>query len=221
MDVRDLLTSGDRPLEPPEDQAMWQPFADIMGLWPYVCKASLTGGVLREMVASSALCFGERYDLGALFLALDAIELVAGAPEASREKPRQARLRLKSSPELLRPGPRRRGWCGPSRRPGAPAWLGAGCCRAGSYRRPRPPAGPAGLAVAAGWLVGMAAGRPARRDGAVQRVGADTGQHPAHGGIPARVNSSLLISTSSGLSRHALYWDPHQASSSPSHSCRP
>jgi hypothetical protein len=101
MDLRDLLTSGDRPLEPPEDQAMWQPFADALGLSPYVCKASFTCGVLREMVASSGLCFGKRYYLGALFLTLDATELVGRCAGGFREKPRQARLRLKAGLNYL------------------------------------------------------------------------------------------------------------------------
>jgi len=56
-------------------------------------------------------------------------------------------------------GPQR--WCGPSRRANGLVTWGGGRCRAGSCRRPRPPAGPPGLAVAAGWLVEVVAGCPA------------------------------------------------------------
>ena len=31
---------------------MWQPFADAMSLSPYVCKASFTCGVLRELIGT-------------------------------------------------------------------------------------------------------------------------------------------------------------------------
>jgi hypothetical protein len=86
VDLRDLLTSGDRPLEPPDDQAIWQPFGDAMGLSPYVCKASFTCGVLRELLASSGLCLSKRYHLGALFLALDATELVGRCAGGFRER---------------------------------------------------------------------------------------------------------------------------------------
>ncbi len=101
MDLRSLLTSGDRPLEPAEDQAMWQPFADSLRVSPYVCKASFTCGVLREMIASSGLCFGEQYHLGALFLALDATELVGRCAGGFRERPREARLRLEAGLKYL------------------------------------------------------------------------------------------------------------------------
>jgi hypothetical protein len=55
---------------------MWQPFADAVDLSPYVCKASFTCGVLRELIASAGLCLGQPYHLGALLLALDATELL-------------------------------------------------------------------------------------------------------------------------------------------------
>jgi hypothetical protein len=101
VDHRDLLTSGDRPLEPPEDQAMWQPFADVMGLSPYVCKASFTCGVLRELLASAGLCLGQSHYLGALFLALDATELLGRCAGGFREQPRQAGQRLRAGLEYL------------------------------------------------------------------------------------------------------------------------
>jgi hypothetical protein len=96
VDLRDLLTSGDRPLEPPDDQAVWQPFADAMELSPYVCKASFTCGVLRELLASSGLCLSERYHLGALFLALDATELVGRCAGGFRERRGEAGERLRA-----------------------------------------------------------------------------------------------------------------------------
>jgi hypothetical protein len=95
VDRRDLLTSGDRLLEPPEDQNAWQPFANAMGLSPYVCKASFTCGVLREMIASAGLCLGQRYHLGALFLALDATELVGRCAGGFRERRGEAGERLR------------------------------------------------------------------------------------------------------------------------------
>jgi hypothetical protein len=95
VDLRNLLTSGDRPLEPPEDQAIWQPFADAMELSPYVCKASFTCGVLRELIASAGLCLGQDHHFGALFLALDATELVGRCAGGFREQPRQAGQRLR------------------------------------------------------------------------------------------------------------------------------
>jgi hypothetical protein len=113
MNFRDLLTSGDRPLEPAEDQALWQPFADALGLSPYVCKASFSCGVLREMLASSGLCFSQQYYLGALFLALDATELVGRCSGGFREKRGQARLRLEAGLKYLEgidPEPRSLGY---------------------------------------------------------------------------------------------------------------
>jgi hypothetical protein len=112
VDLRDLLT-GDRPLEPPEDQAMWQPFADAMGLSPYACKALFTCGVLREMLASSGLCLGQNYHLGALFLALDATELVGRSAGGFREQPGQAGQRLREGLRYLEridPNPRSLGY---------------------------------------------------------------------------------------------------------------
>jgi hypothetical protein len=101
VDLTDLLTSGDRPLEPPEDQAMWQPLADVMGLSPYVCKASFTCGVLRELIASAGLCLGKNHHLGALFLALDATELLGRCVGGFREQPRQAGERLREGLRYL------------------------------------------------------------------------------------------------------------------------
>jgi hypothetical protein len=101
VDLRDLLTNGDRPLEPSEDEAMWQPFADAMGLLPYVSKASFTCGVLREMLASSGLCLARNYHLGALFLALDATELVGRCVGGFREQRGQAAQRLRESLRYL------------------------------------------------------------------------------------------------------------------------
>ena len=101
MDLRNLLASGDRPLQLPEDQAMWQPFVDSMGLSPYVCKASFTCGVLRELIASAGLCLGERYYLGALFLALDATELIGRCAGGFRERRGQAAERLRAGLRYL------------------------------------------------------------------------------------------------------------------------
>jgi hypothetical protein len=108
VDFRGLLTGGNRPLQPPEDEAMWQPFADAMGLTPYVCKASFTCGVLRELIASAGLCLGQPYHLGALFLALDATELVGRCVGGFRERRGQAGERLRAGLRYLRgstPGP--------------------------------------------------------------------------------------------------------------------
>lgn len=80
---------------------MWQPFADAMGLSPYVCKASFTCGVLRELIASAGLCLGKKHYLGALFLALDATELLGRCAGGFREQPRQARLRLEEGLRYL------------------------------------------------------------------------------------------------------------------------
>jgi hypothetical protein len=101
VDFRDLLTSGDRPLEPLEDQAIWQPFAEAMGLSPYVCKASFTCGVLRELLGSSGLCLGQRYHLGALFLALDATELLGRCAGGFRERRGEAGERLRVGLQYL------------------------------------------------------------------------------------------------------------------------
>jgi hypothetical protein len=101
VDRRDLLTRGDRPLEPPEDQAMWQPFADAMSLSPYVCKASFTCGVLRELIGSAGLCLGEERYLGALFLALDATELLGRCAGGFRERRGQAGERLRAGLRYL------------------------------------------------------------------------------------------------------------------------
>jgi hypothetical protein len=101
VDHRSLLTSSDRPLEPPHDQASWQPFADAMGLSPYVCKASFTCGVLREMVASAGLCLSQSYYLGALFLALDATELLGRCAGGFRERRGEAGERLRAGLRYL------------------------------------------------------------------------------------------------------------------------
>jgi hypothetical protein len=100
-DLRDVLTSGDRPLEPPEDKAIWQPFADDMDLSPYVCKACFTCGLLRELLASAGLCLGQKYYLGALFLALDATELVGRCAGGFRQRRGQAAERLRAGLRYL------------------------------------------------------------------------------------------------------------------------
>jgi hypothetical protein len=80
---------------------MWQPFADVMGLSPYVCKASFTCGVLRELIASAGLCLGQPYHLGALFLALDATELLGRCAGGFREQRGQAGQRLRAGVRYL------------------------------------------------------------------------------------------------------------------------
>ena len=73
------------------------------------------------------------------------------------------------------------GWCGPSPRAGGPVMVG-GRCRAGSCRRPRPPAAAGQMTIVDGrWRV--AGGQPSA-GGAVRRVGVDAGKHAAHGRLP-------------------------------------
>ncbi|WP_042404773.1 hypothetical protein [Streptacidiphilus carbonis] len=88
MDHRHLL--DDHAVALTEEIAQWDAAAKATGLSPYVCKASYVCGTMREFVQASGLNFAEGYHLAALFLALDATELLGRAVTGARvavEKP--------------------------------------------------------------------------------------------------------------------------------------
>jgi hypothetical protein len=93
MDNRSLLIQGDRPLDPPDDAA-WAAWAQPFGLSPYVAKASYVIGVSREMVLSAGALFEKKYYLGALFMALDATELIGRCVGGFRDSKYEATMRL-------------------------------------------------------------------------------------------------------------------------------
>lgn len=93
MDFRPLLARGERPLPSERNQQEWTEAAATTGLSPYVCKASYVCGVMRELMASSGLNFAGRYHLGALFLALDATELLGRCVKGSGDDKTTEQLR--------------------------------------------------------------------------------------------------------------------------------
>ncbi|MFD9114875.1 hypothetical protein [Streptomyces bottropensis] len=74
MDYRPVLARHSVPLTQEVDQ--WDKAALAVGLKPYECKASYVCGAMREFMQASGLNFENEYHLGALFLALDATELL-------------------------------------------------------------------------------------------------------------------------------------------------
>ncbi|MFJ9634423.1 hypothetical protein ACIRU8_42700 [Streptomyces sp. NPDC101175] len=76
MDYRSLLTKRSGALPLPHEVDQWANVADATGLEPYVAKASYVCGVMRELMQASGLSFERRYHIAALFLALDATELL-------------------------------------------------------------------------------------------------------------------------------------------------
>jgi hypothetical protein len=90
---RSLLIQGDRPLDPPDD-AVWAAWAQPLGLTPYVAKASYVIGVSREMILSAGALFEKEYYLGALFMTLDATELIGRCVGGFRDNKSEATMRL-------------------------------------------------------------------------------------------------------------------------------
>ncbi|MEY9837419.1 hypothetical protein [Streptacidiphilus sp. EB103A] len=82
MDYRPLLTQHTAQLthEIPE----WDKAATAVELDPYQCKASYICGAMREFMQAAGLNFEEEYFLAALFLALDATELLGRVVNGAR-----------------------------------------------------------------------------------------------------------------------------------------
>ncbi|MER6288482.1 hypothetical protein [Streptomyces sviceus] len=76
MDYRPLLTRRSGSVQLTHEVDQWNKVADATKLEPYVAKASYACGVMRELMQASGLSFKSEYHLGALFLALDATELL-------------------------------------------------------------------------------------------------------------------------------------------------
>ncbi|TRO56315.1 hypothetical protein [Streptomyces sp. IB201691-2A2] len=74
MDYRHVLTQNAAVLTDEVDE--WDKVALTTGLDPYACKASYICGAMREFMQASGLNLANGYHLGALFLALDAAELL-------------------------------------------------------------------------------------------------------------------------------------------------
>ncbi|MFJ9901269.1 hypothetical protein ACIQPR_49040 [Streptomyces sp. NPDC091280] len=82
MDYRPLLARHAVPLAHEKDQ--WDKVGLATGLTPYEGKASYICGVMREFMQAAGLNFKEGYHLGALFLALDATELLGRVVTGAR-----------------------------------------------------------------------------------------------------------------------------------------
>jgi hypothetical protein len=80
-----------RPLT--HDQQEWEDAARATGLRPYECKASYICGAMRELMQASGRNLESRYHLGALFLALDATELLGRVVSGARRTTSSRRSR--------------------------------------------------------------------------------------------------------------------------------
>uniref|UniRef100_A0AAU1ZVN4 Uncharacterized protein n=1 Tax=Streptomyces sp. NBC_00093 TaxID=2975649 RepID=A0AAU1ZVN4_9ACTN len=87
MDYRPVLARHSVPLT--HEVTQWNEAARATGLEPYECKASYICGAMREFMQASGLNFANEYHLGALFLALDATELLGRVVTGTRRRTRR------------------------------------------------------------------------------------------------------------------------------------
>ncbi|MFJ9250326.1 hypothetical protein [Streptomyces sp. NPDC101776] len=97
MDYRPLLAQHALPLTHEVDE--WNKAAHATGLKAYECKASYICGAMREFMQASGLNLANEYHLGALFLALDATELLGRVVSGTR-RPTSSRRKGPREPSL-------------------------------------------------------------------------------------------------------------------------
>ncbi|MFF4508950.1 hypothetical protein [Streptomyces sp. NPDC001401] len=80
-----------RPVPLTHDVTEWNEAAHAAGLKAYECKASYICGAMREFMQASGLNLENGYHLGALFLALDAMELLGRVVTGARRTTNRSR----------------------------------------------------------------------------------------------------------------------------------